>query len=232
MLGGVSLAATAQAAEVPVVLCHSVGQGEELVLPKNVRSVPELAPADASALALYVSANHAVLAPRNWRCFENGGSSGIFLIVAPNEADVLAPPKGGITGPAVQITLTYAGTSGRFSAARIDARLFPEKKEFVQSVIDEGIEPASSFPTGPSLSDSLNRVEPGVVEFDTPPDHDGIGTDSSLAKGPLAIQGVAFLEKDGDGDIETLMIRLPPEQGALAKVVISDAEARLKRRRF
>jgi hypothetical protein len=236
MIGLVCMAtgvtANAETVEARVVQCRSISQGEELEPRKKLGNIPRLAIADASRLAFYVSASHAVLAPRNWHCFENGGSSGSFLIIAPDEGAVLAPPKGGVVGPAVQVSVAYAGTSGRFSVAKIDAQLFPEKREFVQSVIDEGIAPASEFSKVPVPSDVITRIGQGVVEFDTPPEHDGLGTMSWLAKGPLFIHGAIVLDEVGEGDIVSVMIRLTPEEDGLAKIIASEIEARLKRDRF
>ena len=226
---GASVLGTAAVAEVPpVVPCHSMSQGEEIPPQASVSPMPDLPPADAAALALYVSANHAVLAPRDWQCEENGGSSGSFLIVAPRGVSLAE----NMTGPGIQVTWLPAGTSGRFEVARVDAQLFPQERGFVKSVVDEGSAATHSFPTGPVPSDRLKHLTDDMVEFETPPDHDGLGTESWLAKGPLPIRGVAVLKPQEEGNVETAVIRLASTQDALAGTILADLEKRLQRPRF
>ena len=230
ILGVLALTDGARAATPSIVQCPSIQQGEEIEPQSDVHA-PDLAVADAAALTLYVSANHAVLAPSGWHCFEDGGSSGSFLFVSPREMTPDELFKGPIDGPAVQTMLDYAGTSGRFSVAQVDAQLFPEKSRFVQSVIDEGIRPASDFPSGPVPSDKLTNVADRIVEFVTPPNHEGMGTASWLKKGPLFIQGAAVLGK-GEGDIERIVIRLPAGREGLDRTILADFEKGLTRQGF
>jgi hypothetical protein len=77
--------------------------------------------------------------------------------------------------------------------ARIIARVFPTRKSFVQEVIREGIEPASSFPSGVYPSDVLKYRTKSIVEFRTPGNSEGLGTQSRLLKNANAIDGVVML---------------------------------------
>jgi hypothetical protein len=71
--------------------------------------------------------------------------------------------------------------------------MFPVFESFVQNVIAEGIEPASDFPRGPYPSDKLKYRGTRVVEFETPPNTKGLGTESRLQSTSSPIRGVAIL---------------------------------------
>lgn len=219
-LAALLLPLAAIADDLPVVQCPTTVQGEEENPPFPVPPLPQIGLSEKAALAFYVSQDYAVLAPRGWQCHENSGSSGSGLIVAP---DGLEDP---IQGPGLTLGVSNGGTSGRFAVAKLDAELFPQEAAFTQSVKDEGFMGADYFPAGPPPTDKLTRLGPRAVEFVTPADHDGIGTQSGLAKGPLPIQGVALHEKGGDGDVELLTVRLPKGQETLIKAILSDVERR------
>jgi hypothetical protein len=121
-----------------------------------------------------------VLAPRGWYCFGTYGSNGANLYVSPNPIrgdDVLLGKDGwtGFAGPAVQLSVESGGTSGRFGVARMMARVFPNRHEFVERVIAEGIEPASDFPSGSYPKDKLTYRGKELVEFATPAETEGWG---------------------------------------------------------
>ena len=65
------------------------------------------------------------------------------------------------------------------------------------------------------------------VEFVTPGDRDGLGTDGRIAKNDQPISGVAILLTDGDTDLVKLEARLPAELRALAPAIITSIEANL-----
>lgn len=88
----------------------------------------------------------------------------------------------GPAGPVIEVTTISGQTSGRFDVARIIARYFPARMDFVHSVIAEGIEPASQFPSGPCPKDTLTHRNDRIVEYRTPPHTEGLGTVSQLQK--------------------------------------------------
>jgi hypothetical protein len=215
------------AVQVPFVGCKSDGQmgpqDAPTGKPKRVTISFDL----AQRLAYYEAENGVgVLAPRGWYCFETYGSGGSNLFVSPtpiNPADPLSENWKGFPGAALQYSLTLGGTSGRFEVAEIVARVFPAYKAFVTRVIAEGIEPASSFPFGPYPKDKLTYRSNKVVEYQTPPDSDGLGTSSMLLKGPGPISGVAMLA-GVDTDLIHLSMRLPANLTDLAAAVVSQTE--------
>ncbi len=167
-----------------------------------------------------------VLAPKGWHCLGAYGSSGTTLYVFPdpiNSAEVLSSSWKGFAGPVVQISLEYGGTSGRFAVAKIIARAFPTRKDFVEGVIAVGIEPASSFPYGPYPVDSLKYRGENVVEFSTPAQAEGLGTDSRLQKNGTPIRGAAILIGE-EPNLLGVWVRLPSEDGELYKLIIQQTE--------
>jgi hypothetical protein len=107
--------------------------------------------------------------------------------------------------------------------ARVLAQVFPARKAFVQSVIDEGIQPASDFPFGPSPKDKLRVQSDRIVEYQTPPHSDGLGTAAWLQSGDGPIDGVAIL-LGTTPDLLLLTVRLPPGLHDLAPPIVRQTE--------
>ena len=122
--------------------------------------------------------------------------------------------------------LSYLGdTSGRFIVARFIARLFPAQKAFVQSVIREGIQPASEFPFGPYPKDKLTIRSDEVVEYQTPPNSEGLGTMSGLPKNDNWIDGVVILDSETrDFFLQYLAVRLPSDMHDLTPLIVKQTE--------
>lgn len=136
--------------QVPFVGCASDGQAGPIDPPRG-RVHPVTLPARiAQRLAWYQAQDGpGILAPRAWHCFETYGSSGGSLFVSPDPIDhneLFSDNWKGFKGPAIQISVSVGGTSGRFEVASIIARVFPRHMAFLRDVISDGIEPASAFP--------------------------------------------------------------------------------------
>lgn len=133
----------------------------------------------------------------------------------------------GLTSPAIEINYVYGGTSGRFGVAQVIARVFPNRKAFVENVIKEeaedGIKPAISFPFGPYPNDKLVYRSADAVEYETPANTDGLGTRSGVRKNSHPIRGVAILVGDTP-DLVQLSLRLPPELADLGSAIIQQVE--------
>ena len=212
---------------VPFVGCKADGQAGPLNAPakkfKEVDIPGELAP----KLAWYESEQGpGVLAPRGWTCFETYGSNGgsLYVSAKPLDPDLLFSREWkGISGPAVQLSVSIGDTSGRFEVAEIIARVFPTHMSFAKRVIAEGLQPASSFPTGPYPSDKLTYKTKELVEYTPPPDRDGLGTESHLIKNSDPIYGVAMLTGK-ELSLTHLSVRLPSEMRDLVPVIIQQVE--------
>ncbi len=216
---------------VPFVGCKSDGQAGPLKSPTGKSKDVSIAPEVALQLAYYKAAQgFGVLAPRGWSCFGTYGSGGANLYISPqpiNPAMLFSDKWPGFTGPAIQLSGDDGGTSGRFGVATLIARVFPAYRKFLTRVIDEEIEPASSFPRGPYPSDKLLYKAKNIVEFETSANSSGLGTDSRLEKGPTPISGVVLLMEEEDGSMPSslsLSVRLPTNLTNLTSTIIQQTE--------
>jgi hypothetical protein len=212
---------------VPFVGCNSDGQTGPVAAPRGVAKLLPISPAEASALAFYsTGGSSGVLAPRGWYCFGTYGSSGSTLIVAPQPLkadDLFAPHWRGNTGPSVQVSFSSGETSGRFDVAKVIARVFPAHKSFVEGIIKDEMGSPSDFPFGPYPNDKLTAKGARIVEFQTPPHSEGLGTTPSLQANAYPISGVAILQSEAP-DLVMLRLRLPPEMNNLAAPIIRGVE--------
>jgi hypothetical protein len=213
---------------VPFIGCKSDGQVGPIDTPTGQAPAMKI-PSDLAQRLAYYKAEYGVgvLAPRGWHCFSTYGSNGSSLFVSPAAIDtteLFSTDWKGFSGPAIQISVAYGGTSGRFQVAKVIARVFPDRRQFVHDVIAEGIEPASSFPAGPYPQDKLTYQSKSVVEFETPANTEGLGTASRLQANSNLIRGVAILLSDDDTSLVQLSARLPEQDRDLIAAIIRQTE--------
>jgi hypothetical protein len=215
---GVSLAA------VPSLGCRADGQSGPLPAPDVTGRLLRIDSIQARQLAYYKAEyGPGVLAPQGWNCFETYGSSGESLTVTPPDAGN-APNLANVQpGPMVQLTTRSGDTSGRFTVAQVMARIFPLEKDFVKQVIDEGIESASDFPSGPYPADRLVYRNDRIVEYETPAGATGLGTMMGVPTNNAPVRGVAMLHGPAP-DLWLLQIRLPANTRDLATGIIEQVE--------
>lgn len=230
---GTASASAAAPVRVPWVGCPSDGQQGPQPAPVRDRhaTTPALPAAIARQLAFYVSDELATLAPRGWHCVGLAGSNGSFLIVtpAPHRAPELLSGTSRLRGPAVQIAVSFGGTSGRFEIANVIARAFPAHLDFARRVAAEGL--SEPLPAGPYPADRMVQLRPMAVGYTTPAGQQGLGTDSRLAPDDRPIDGLAVLHPDGDMDLVKLDVRLPTAQAGLATAILNGALPRRAARR-
>ena len=212
---------------VPFVGCRSDGMIGPLPAPKGAAVVVQMDASTSQRLAYYKAENSpGVLGPRGWYCFGTNSSAGSDLFVAPQPIktdDLFSSTR--FTGPAIQVRGIIGGTSGRFDVARFIARLFPAQKAFVQSVIKEGLKPASEFPFGPYPKDKLTMRSDAIVEYQTPPNSEGLGTMSELQKNDNPIDGVVILDSETrDFFVQYLAVRLPSDIHDLTSHIVKQWE--------
>ena len=213
--------------QVPFIGCESGGQVGPLKAPKE-KGVRLAVPTEiANRVAYYQAENgFGILAPRGWYCFSTYGSSGSSLFVSPkpiNDKRLFTSDWKGFSGPTIQVSVSYGDTSGRFTVAKTIARVFPDRMEFVRKVLSEGIDPASSFPTTPYASDTLERRGKNIVEFKTPANTKGLGSQSQLSVDSGPIQGVVILSGE-EPNLVQLSMRLPDRYQSLARTIIQQLE--------
>jgi len=199
----------AQQATVPFVGCPSDGQTGFIAPPTGQPKPARLGQLPAGAIAYY-KADQApgVFAPIGWHCRLWYGSSGSTLIVTPTPIDTTHFPK--VVGPAVEMSVSYGGTSGRFAVARYASRLFPGLLAgFIQRVKDEHLEPDSEFSPGRYGLDSLTGVGRLMAAFTTPPSVIGLGTAGALRPSGDPVHGVAAITADStEPDMVIVRVRL------------------------
>jgi hypothetical protein len=212
-------AAAAGPASVPFVGCPSDGHRGRSRAARRRPAVPARLRAQ---LAYYASGDLGVLAPRGWHCFGLYGSNGSILIVTPEPhgaRDLLASPPSPLRGPAVQISSSSGGTSGRFEVANVIARAFPAQMAFARRVAAEGI--GDPLPRGPYPTDHMVRLRPNAVGYTTPAGREGLGTDSRLVPSDRPIDGLAVLDTSGDWNLLKLDVRLSAAQAGLATPILN-----------
>jgi hypothetical protein len=203
---------------VPAIGCPQDGQVGPLdapLLPKHMRAlVPK---GMATSLAYYShheSSGSGALAPRGWDCFGTYGSGGSTLYVVPRRLGdpILDRFEKLKTGPMVMRTVYIGGTSGRFGAARISARIFPGARAFVEQVRNEGLDDPKDYVFAAWPTDQLNRLSEFAVSYVTPAGTEGLGTAFDLAPGLEPIAGLVFLtDVQGQADgpfLDALAVRL------------------------
>ena len=197
-------------------------------MPKGTRVSVGVSSDDARYLAYYRSGAQdiGVLAPRDWYCFGTYGSGGDTLYVTAHPFDthnVFSSKRPKLSGPAIQLSRRYGGTSGRFEVAEVTARVFPGYEGFVKQVIEMFSDMDIIF--GPYPTDRLRYKSTSVVEYSTPPGHEGLGSLSWFEKDGNAIDGVAILVgPTSTPDLLLLTARLPGDQRGLTKVIVTQVE--------
>ncbi len=216
-------------ATVPFIGCQADGQAGPLDAPKGNSKAIEV-PTKAGQQLSYYKAEQGlgVLAPKGWYCFATYGSNGGSLYVSQQPIDVanlFSDNWKGFTGPVIQISGEEGGTSGRFGVASMIARVFPSHKAFVRNVIASGLAEANDFPSGPYPKDRLVYKSKEVVEYQTPAETDGLGTQSRLQKNADPIRGVAILVgNQHEPSLVFLAARLPSEMEPLTSIIVQQVE--------
>ena len=216
---------------VPLIGCANDGQTGPQSPPSAPTKTVQLSPDLTPKLAYYIAASGpGVLAPRGWYCAGMYSSNGGSLVVSPQPVaptDLLNKTWGGAAGDAIEIRTATGDTSGRFEVAQVIMRVFPGHQAFAQSVISEGVEPANAFPSGTYPGDRLTNINNQVVEFQTPANSVGLGTDtnanSQMKPGTDPVLGVAMLT-GATPDLLVLAVRLPNELQALAPAIVQEIQ--------
>jgi hypothetical protein len=201
----------AQQGTVPFVGCPADGQTGPLEPPKGQPKVVSPGELPAGAIAYYKGAEApGVFAPAGWHCRVWYGSSGSSILVTPTAIDTTHFLPSKIAGPAVEMSLSFAGTSGRFSVASYASRLFPRVlASFIEGVKNEHLVPDSDFVPRRYAPDSVRSVNSLTAEFTTGPGVSGLGTAGLLGPSRDPIHGVAVIAPDPtEPDMSILVVRL------------------------
>jgi hypothetical protein len=180
-----------------------------------------ISPKGAQELAYYSSPDGiGLLAPRGWYCEGLSGSGGYALFLSPKPIDRRLTGQEGFEGPAIDLYHMTGENSGRYEIAEIIARVFPAYRALAIRNM-EGID--LPIPSGPYPADTLKYRSKTVVEYNTPPHREGLGTHSWLKKNAAPIAGAAILIGDRP-DLLLLSVRLPRELARLTPVIVRHVE--------
>jgi hypothetical protein len=211
---------------VPFVGCRSDGQAGPNEAPKSTSTAVDLSPKEADGLAYYSVSSapgSGVLGPRGWYCFGTYGSGGGSLFVSPepfDTSDIFSRSWNGARRPAIVLNGNNGGGSGMSSVAPVIARVFPAYKWYALSHEREFDQ---KLVFGPYPGDILSYKGDSVVEFTTPPQANGLGTQFSLKKNSSPIHGVAIIDHTSF-DLVVLSVRLPSNLARLASAIIRQLE--------
>jgi len=174
-----------------------------------------------------------VYAPKGWSCRAWYGSNGSVLVVTSKRIEPPYFPLPMITGPAVIIETWDGGTSGRFHVAIVAAQLFPLLgSEFITRVRQEHLIADSLFDVEPYPDDQLRYLSDRLVEYTTPPNRTGLGTDGMLEMSNLPVRGLTILNLEAEvNSLTEIRVRLPAALHSVAEAIVQLETACLQLRR-
>jgi hypothetical protein len=224
--GGIAETAEAQQpAQIPVPLVECPCNDQPgPSRPRVGVSMP--APVDgrvAQQLAFYRSLNSpGVYAPRGWQCRGWDGSNGTILVVTPRRLEPPFYPLPVIAGPAVMIQSSDAGSSGRFHVAIVAAQLFAlNADEFIAAIRQEHVLSDAAWQAEPDPDDQIQYISDRLVQFITPANRTGLGTDGMFEMSDWAVRGLTILNLERDVNTLTeVRVRLPPAVDAVAATIL------------
>lgn len=231
--GGLALKAPT-AATVPFVGCESDGQVGPLEAPSGKSVMLPIAPSTANRLAYYrAESGFGILGPRGWKCFGVYGSGGSTLFVSPQESNgprLFVEASTRFSGPVVAISFSNGDTVGRYTVAEMIARVFPSRLAYAAEVVEILDQTIESLPSGPFPADLLIYRNSRVVEYRTPPQSEGLGTQIRIEKNAVPIDGVVILAGQARPDLVHVAVRLPSELRDLTPAILSAVEEQVASR--
>jgi hypothetical protein len=231
-----SAAASAPAPEIPRVPMAACPENEQsgATHTQPAQTMPaDVSPAIAAQLAYYRAEGAAgEYAPQRWSCRGWTGSNGTILVVTPKALGPPYFPLPAISGPAIMIQSSPRETSGRFHVAIVAAQLFPlVGAAFIAQVRAERLIPDGSLVAERDSDDELQYLSDRFVQYTTPANHSGLGTQGMLDVSNLPIRGLTILSLEDAADALTeVRIRLPPNLNPLAAVLLQLETACVQRR--
>jgi hypothetical protein len=163
-----------------------------------------------------------VYAPRNWSCRAWFGSSGSTLLVTPRRIEPPYFPLPSIPGPAITIQTWDSASPGRFHIALVAAQLFPLLgDEIITRVRQEHLISEASFDRESRPDDQISYPTDRLVQYSTPAQRTGLGTDGLLQMSTLPIRGLAALNPQSEVNALTeVRVRLPADQQAVQEAIM------------
>jgi hypothetical protein len=214
---------TADTSSIPAVACSLENQTGP-ARPHTDQSLR--APLDqrtAAQLAYYSAVDvPGVYAPKGWHCTAWNGSNGSIVLVTPQRIAPPYFPLPVISGPAVVSQFTQGESSGRFHVAIAAAQLFPVVgAEFVRRVRQEHLISDSSFDMERYPGDWLQYLSDRFVQYSTPANSQGLGTEGMLDMSDLPIRGLTILNLQAEMvSLTEVRVRLPPGLNSVQEMIM------------
>jgi hypothetical protein len=206
--------AAPDASVVPSVSCSQEGEAGP-VRSADQRAVAQIAYYSAPDIP-------GVYAPKGWSCMAWNGSYGRILLVTPKRVEPPYFPLPIVTGPAVMIQFTPGESFGRFHVAVVAAQLFPlVGSEFIKAVRQERLISDSSFDAQRYPDDWIQYLSDRFLQYTTPANRVGLGTQGLLETSDLPVRGLAILNMQTDVILLTeVRVRLPPALSSVQETIM------------
>ena len=111
------------------------------------------------------------------------------------------------------------GMAGGYEVTLVIARVFPAHGDFLKGFLADGMK----LPRGPYPGDKMKYRSKDVVEYTTPAQSEGLGTQRGVRPNATPIIGVAILTPAPMG-LDLLSVRLPRDLAAPAPAIVKQVE--------
>lgn len=189
----------------PFVGCPANGQVGPLAPPAGKARIIHVEGPLPGPIAYYKGAQgDGVFAPAGWHCDVSYGSAGAWLVVTPHRISYLTDRPFSFAPPIIEMSTLDGETSGRFIVAQLGLMLFPKRtKKYIDQIEREtGLTPAqvlTQTKLGIGSADKLTYLSKQAVQFVTPANKKGLGTEGAVKVAKAPIQGIVVLyEYQGD----------------------------------
>lgn len=222
--GHASADAAATQSRAPTVNCAGNDEVDSSQAQKGASVPVPVAQAIADQISYY-KAEHGtgIFAPRGWYCRSWNGSNGSFLAVTPKPIPPPYFPLPSIGGPAVTIATWDGESSGRVRVAVVASQLFSVAgSDYVASVRQEHLIADSAFQPESHPEDQLQYLSDRFVEYTTPANREGLGTDGMLDMSNLPVRGLTILNLVAEANsLIEVRVRLPPNLNSLTEPILT-----------
>jgi len=208
---------------VPVIECPSNEQAGGASSRPGVSIPVPLDGRMAGQLAYYRSERSpGVYAPRGWQCHGWDGLNGTILVVTPKSLQPPFVPLPVVSGPAIAIETSDAAGPGRFHVAIVAAQVFALiGEDFITRIRQEHLIPDASFEAEPDADDQIQNISDRLVEFTTPPNRSGLGTNDMFEPSDWPVRGLIILNLPSElNSLTEVRVRLPPGMIGIAATVV------------
>lgn len=207
---------------VPFVGCPADGQVGPLAPPSMSAQVIHPTIVLPGPVAYYKGAQGlGVFAPAGWHCLVVYGSGGATTMVTLKPIPSTIPKLDSLYAPAITLSTIDGGTSGRFYVASYGFMLFPNlSRDFVKQVEHEGIVSKRDIERSKFPDDELKYLSKSLVEFNTPANKTGLGSEGYIRAGNTPVSGLVDYDVTGDVGVSVLRISMGGDGPRWTRVLI------------